>query len=379
MKRIYFQGLNEIRALAALAVLFHHVELYKLGDKMPSLFDTIMKYVIGSLGKNGVYLFFVLSGFLITYLLLSEKVEKGFIDYKKFYVRRILRIWPLYYLIVVISFAVPFITSHIQAFQEEKYYYSIVLKSNEYYYAALLLFLLFLPNLALATKKVMVGSSQAWSVGVEEQFYLIWPQVIQRTKKEFLLYLLLSISFIPLPFYLLGIVFPATLYVTKNIMDWFPIHFMSIGAVGAYFLFYHREKITPYLNNPTLFILNTLAAGALLIIPINKVFFGYAVMLEILFITQSNFRFNLRNKILDKMGEISYGIYMYHPLVMYCSFSFVNSMTNISNTNLFYHILIYILVIGITVIISQISYTFFEKRFVDLKNKKFTVISSGKE
>jgi peptidoglycan/LPS O-acetylase OafA/YrhL len=73
-KKIFFNGLNELRAFAALSVIFHHIELFKNSDHINSLLDSIyFSYFIEKLGKNGVYLFFVLSGFLITYLLLLEK------------------------------------------------------------------------------------------------------------------------------------------------------------------------------------------------------------------------------------------------------------------------------------------------------------------
>lgn len=104
--RIYFKGLAELRAIAALAVVFHHIELFKHREHLPSLFDSFFSGFIDQLGKNGVYLFFVLSGFLITYLLIAERKQHEKIDIKKFYLRRILRIWPLYYLVVIIAFFV---------------------------------------------------------------------------------------------------------------------------------------------------------------------------------------------------------------------------------------------------------------------------------
>ena len=60
--KLFFHGLNELRAIAALAVVFHHIELYKQLMNLNSLFDVSMvKWFIENLGKNGVYLFFVLS------------------------------------------------------------------------------------------------------------------------------------------------------------------------------------------------------------------------------------------------------------------------------------------------------------------------------
>ena len=66
------------------------------------------------MGELGVVIFFVLSGFLITYLLLAEKKEYNTIDVRKFYLRRILRIWPLYFLILSTSLTVLFIVPALQ-------------------------------------------------------------------------------------------------------------------------------------------------------------------------------------------------------------------------------------------------------------------------
>ncbi|WAC01923.1 acyltransferase family protein [Lacinutrix neustonica] len=98
------KGFNELRFIAAFGVVVHHLELYKKRGKMLSLYDSFLKDFIDGLGLNMVYLFFVLSGFLITLLLLKEKNNTNKIDIKKFYIRRVLRIWPLYYLITIISF-----------------------------------------------------------------------------------------------------------------------------------------------------------------------------------------------------------------------------------------------------------------------------------
>ena len=101
--KIFFKGLNELRAIAALAVLFHHVELFKNKEGFSSLLNfKYSSYLISHIGRNGVNLFFVLSGFLITFLLLQEKENNSTIMLKKFFLRRIFRIWPLYYFILII-------------------------------------------------------------------------------------------------------------------------------------------------------------------------------------------------------------------------------------------------------------------------------------
>ena len=133
-ERIFFNGLNELMALAAFSVIFHHIELFKSCDHNGSLFNSAYwAYFIENLGKNGVYLFFVLSGFLITYLLLIEKDKLKTILFKKFYLRRIYRIWPLYYLIVIIGFfLVPFLANTFSIFKNTPYFFNLI-STQEYY------------------------------------------------------------------------------------------------------------------------------------------------------------------------------------------------------------------------------------------------------
>ena len=102
-KPIYFPGLNGLRALAALSVvIFHLTRDFGQFNLSPYIFGTLAD---GSpkgfaMAGYGVTIFFSLSGFLITYLLLAEKKQQE-IHIKNFYFRRILRIWPLYYLYLV--------------------------------------------------------------------------------------------------------------------------------------------------------------------------------------------------------------------------------------------------------------------------------------
>ncbi|MGC3978989.1 MAG: acyltransferase [Paludibacteraceae bacterium] len=86
---VYLPGLNGLRAIAALSVVFAHISQKGIADfGLPFFIDLPM-------AGYGVTLFFVISGFLITFLLLKEQAKKQTIDIKKFYVRRILRIWPI--------------------------------------------------------------------------------------------------------------------------------------------------------------------------------------------------------------------------------------------------------------------------------------------
>lgn len=357
--------------------MFHHIELYKYRAHHQSLFDYgPVRHFISNIGKNGVYIFFVLSGFLITYLLLAEKAERQTIALKKFYIRRILRIWPLYYFIVLLSFVVlPLLAQNIPALRQETYYYKCIASLLDAPWLPLVLFLVFLPNLALKLRPPVAGASQSWSVGVEEQFYLIWPQLIQRIAPRYLLYVFCAIALLPVWVALVGMVSPSLGNAGKAVIGLLPIHLMAVGGIGGLLYFFHKQRLAGLLTNGFLFLINTLLFLALLFFPAVKLLFGFVVMLEILFVIQDGFRVNLRNGILDKLGEISYGIYMYHPIVMYLSFTAVHTFIGKSGTA--YHIVVYIVVTLLTFLVSHYSYQYLEKRFIRYKNKKFTIIESG--
>ena len=126
----------------------------------------------------GVILFLVLSGFLISYLLFKEQDTTRDIGIKKFYLRRILRIWPLYFFVIGFAlFVLPYVTFLI-------YPGAVKLSMETKFYKALPLYLLFLPNYVLVSIATIPFCSQTWSIGVEEQFYLIWPALNKLFKNK---------------------------------------------------------------------------------------------------------------------------------------------------------------------------------------------------
>ena len=146
-------------------------------------------------------MFFVLSGFLITFLLIKEKEYFEKINFKNFYIRRILRIWPLYYFIVILSL---FILPKFSIFHINGSFFEF--ENNMEAIKIMLLFIFILPNVLYLIKPIAF-SAQTWSIGVEEQFYLIWPFIVNRFKKYkflfisviiiyWLLYWLLSLNFL---------------------------------------------------------------------------------------------------------------------------------------------------------------------------------------
>lgn len=360
--KFFFKGLNELRAIAAFCVIFHHLELYCQRDHRASLGNVpFLEYFIGSIGKNGVHLFFVLSGFLITYLLLKEKELPLGINIKNFYIRRVLRIWPLYMIIIVLSaFAVPFLVAHTTFFDSETYFLTRIHSEDMYSTHNLLLYFLFLSNFA----PPMVGAAQTWSVSVEEQFYLVWPQLIKRISRKYLLYGFLALFFGLLAYKALHLPFSG--YLAR-----IPLEIMAIGGIFAYFWTNNKEKLQRYLERNDLFLIVLAFVTIALFFPIPKPVVGILFGFLILFVITER-KFNLRSGLLAYLGTISYGIYMYHPLMMFVSSALANQFFR--TNDLAYKLALYPLTITFTVAISYLSYQFVEKKLIAIKDKKYSTL-----
>jgi len=141
-------GLNGMRAIAVTAVVWHHSH------------PGIAELALTRRGFLGVDIFFVLSGFLITTLLLRERAEFGAISLRQFYVRRTLRIFPLYYAVLLALAA--YFTFARQASEREAFF------------AGLPFYLTYTSNWFDASGMMSI----TWSLSAEEQFYLLWPPLL---------------------------------------------------------------------------------------------------------------------------------------------------------------------------------------------------------
>lgn len=361
-QKIYFPNLNGIRFIAAFLVIIHHIEQIKLMFHLDNYWEVPFVRVIG---KLGVVLFFVLSGFLITYLLLAEEQVFKTINIRKFYIRRMLRIWPLYFLIVLLAlFIFPNINLFIWPdYGKEVIYQNLPLK--------VILFAVFLPNLVLAMLGKIPYASHIWSIGTEEQFYLVWPILLRYFKRN-RIFLMLSI-----------ILFYATvvfiLYFNQGVLQrfWstFRIDCMAIGGIYAILLF-RKSPVIKILMNKFLFY-STLVLVILLLafgvfIPFIHYDF-YSVLFGIIilnFAANPAIHISLENKVFNYLGNISYGLYMYHPVGI--TLALVISLSINRPTNW----LIYPLSTLFTIILAALSYTYFEAFFLRFKDR-FSRILSG--
>ena len=161
--RFYVPQLDVLRFFAFLSVFVFHVYLSFPSRPGPPAHPLLPRVFLA--GAFGVDLFFVLSSYLITELLMRERAQTGTVDVRSFYARRILRIWPLYFSYLTLAFV---LSNRLPG----------LFAVRTFYFAACFLLV---GNFAMA----IWGDAhsiidQLWSISVEEQFYLIWPWGVRR-------------------------------------------------------------------------------------------------------------------------------------------------------------------------------------------------------
>jgi peptidoglycan/LPS O-acetylase OafA/YrhL len=357
----YFPGLNGIRAIAALSVVFLHITIaLKKFNLDPHILGTLENGEPKGflLGAFGVSMFFVLSGFLITYLLQGEK-DKGDINVRKFYMRRILRIWPLYFLYLLTAVAV------------------ILITGVELNGTSLLMYIFFAANVPFILGTPLPFLGHYWSLGVEEQFYLFWPWLNKKRNYIIGVTTLLIVLLIGLKI-VIHFLYPASIY--ERALHFTRYHCMLIGALGAllyknehsFFMKLADNKITQ------LICWSIVALAALNIFHIAWFIDDEIISMVTLFIIigqiqVKNRMINLETKLLNFLGKISYGIYVVHPLlIIFLSVA----MRHVDLPLPLRYTLIYLLVPATTIFLAYLSYRFFESHFLKLK-KRFEVVPAA--
>jgi peptidoglycan/LPS O-acetylase OafA/YrhL len=343
-----------MRAFAALSVVVFHLNKSMHYYNLPELRNI-------DLAGYGVTMFFALSGFLITYLLLEEK-ETGEINLRKFYFRRILRIWPLYFLVLFVSILTAL-------------YYTIDLPANSIYY-----YLFMLANIPFIFDFALPFLGHFWSIAVEEQFYLFWPLVIKykgnlvRVISGFtLIYFLVRVFFRYLD-YRYSIPYPYA-FINVNRFDC-----MAIGAIGAVLFF---QKNNMFLRVAKSVFTQIVCLGIIILIFFNVYHTASVIDQELIACVTVFIIINVSNnptsilklngKFFDLLGKCSYGIYLTHQLVI---FYFSRLLLNFRlEDGLLKYVIIYSGVIGTTILISYLSYNYFESPFLRIK-QKFQIIKS---
>lgn len=286
----YIRQLDAIRAIAVFLVIIHH---WAPPNSVFHVWPT---------GPLGVDIFFVLSGFLITGILLRQKQGGATASVvKSFYWRRALRIFPIYYLtILLLLIFQPYINSNIPG----SFPYLFTYTSNFYFF----------------DRGEWDGAiSHLWSLAVEEQFYLLWPWVVLLIPQRWLWQAIAA-------FVLVG---AGTQYAMQDvalhsILPFACLDAFGLGALLAWFLQYKPQQMPRFYNATVI----GAAVGAVcavghlylsaFLLPLRTAHALMALWLITYVVTrgeQVQGKFLLNNGALIFLGKISYGLYLYHLIV----------------------------------------------------------------
>ena len=369
---VHFPGLNGLRALAAVSVVVSHITLrlkeFGLDPFIFGAFEDGRPRGL-DLASHGVTIFFALSGFLITSLLLAEHGPKGTnkVNILYFYNRRILRIWPLYYA----YFAVVLVVLFAQGRPPSG--------------TSLALYAFFAANVAfLTTEWVVVPIAHFWSLAVEEQFYMFWPWVLRKRTTILLWICLLGIA----------VQFLAKLICYK----WYPdslvtafigitrFHCMLIGAAAAVL----HANGTPWFRKLTDNRFTQIIAWSVIaLLLLNRFHIASIIDTEIVAcitvliimgqLSTTNKVLDLDRPLLDRLGKISYGIYVVHPLIIYVMTNWMDRMFDrASGGGVGGYVLLYATALMATIVVAQLSYIHLERPFLLIKSR-YTVVESRSE
>lgn len=364
-KKIFFPNLDAIRFICFFLVFMVHSFVTDRADIMSNPFHKFIKEDLFLSGGLGVNMFFVLSGFLITYLLIKEKELSGTINIKNFYIRRVLRIWPLYFFCVFFGFVLfPIFKSAFGEVPNET--------AHPIYY------LFFASNFDLIKHGLADSSilNILWSVSIEEQFYLFWPLIVffvspKKLPLVVLLILLLStlfrIYYFSNPAYeghtfaaatdLAAGCLLACIAARKGKLSFQIAKIGKAGYISAHiiciilFFLYHKVEV-PHFEF------------------INRIFFAlsFAFVLYLQCFSSITVFAAGKLKLLSKLGIYTYGLYCLHSIAILAVTKTLNKF--LPGYNIYTMFLLeFPLTILLSVFMAKISFKYFESYFLKLKNK----------
>ena len=365
--RFYHPELDVLRFFAFLMVFCHHALPHdpafwvKLG--VPGFLARIIAGV-GATGAFGVSVFFVLSSYLITELLLREKDLIGALDVRSFYIRRILRIWPLYFAFLALAVLLHWIVPGQHVTWRAGLWFSL-LAGNW--------FIVFhgFPSSVIFP---------LWSVSIEEQFYITWPAIVRRVSEFAMLVIAGALLVVATASRLyLGMHYAGEGDVWCNtLVQLDPI---AIGIIMAVVL----NGEIPRLSRPVRAALlvagiTGLTMGALFFgikndpLTTARIVLGYpsvAIGGALLLLSVLRNEKGGSSRVLVYLGRISYGLYVFHVLGLLISDHVVSDQTASFSR--------YLLRVGValaaTIAMSAISFRWLETPFLSLKQRFTHVLS----
>jgi peptidoglycan/LPS O-acetylase OafA/YrhL len=331
--------LDGIRGIAILLVVLHNETA-----KYPILY---LHYVFAN-GWMGVDLFFVLSGLLITGILLDTKPSAGY--FRNFYARRCLRIWPLYYVSLLFMFGIVPLLAPAEG--------KLVLERASPWWS----FPLFLQNFLVPIPENSPGLlGVSWSLAIEEQFYLVWPLMVRFCSTRLLSWMAVSVVCLS-PVLRLGLslthvdLYSNTFCRLDGLMSGalLAILVRSTGFVPATFL--RRAWIVLCIATPLAFL--TEVVNARWIVFSLSAAASAALVFLSLYSGHPWLQGALRTRFLVYTGTISYGLYLLHKIPFNVARAWHLDQ---------YPVLALPILLAVAYGMAALSFTLLEKPFLNLK------------
>ena len=350
MESGYLPNLNGLRMISVLLVMLGHAT--SVQREFGGYLDREWLWISG---KFGVVVFFCISGFLITYLIDREMAATGAIEVNKFYIKRIARIWPLYFLVVIPALLLNLLAKGASFYQPMTFW--------DY-----LLIFLVLPG--YADRPLFMG--QTWSIAIEESFYLLYPLMMRGMSRKILIFALLAIVF---SYEILAKTAPLTCQFTpceKLAHDyyWAPTFYGTIAIGCLTYLVYSLkiDRVNALLFSPAVQC-TAMAAVAMVvtaaILSGREMYFDFrwdALAFSIIILNAAfnkNSILQIENPLTRFLGDISYGMYMLHVYCI-CLALMICWIFFKGETFPFQNLIVSTLTVGITIIAAKFSLNYLE-------------------
>lgn len=344
--RLKIEGLNALRVFAFLGVFSEHA--LPAATSRDGLFYRGVE-ILSSFGSMRVDLFFVLSSFLLTYLALKEKKATNRFSVKNFLIRRALRIFPLYYLVIAVCFIFLPLISKITGLR-------ISLPDTPLY------FIFFLNNYDL--QDFIFALKAFWSLAIEEQFYWLWAVMLTLTGKRFTAVALFLLATYCVLFYLLPV-----FNIQAPVNPFMFLANFSIGSLCAIYFFNHKKPVHAgllaavavasfivwyYLSNYT-------RINAKLPLSLHL---ACVILITIKICSLPQVSKKRFYQMLDDLGKYTYGLYVYGGFVI----TIVPMALHHTAPGASFY-LVFLSEFLLTLAIAMASYHLYEKRFLVYSNK----------
>lgn len=370
----HFAGLDGLRFISITFVVLHHLFHFKANFGFTG-YDYPVLWLIGF---YGIQFFFMGSGFLITYLLFFEHHTYGKISLKNFFLRRIMRIWPAYYLLILF-----FLLALHQPFfripgTTETYLSTDYATSNKF-------FLFFLPHVQPFLYPTAPYVHHAYTIGVEEQFYVVWGLLFYFFRRHILTFFIVILLAMPMLNFLHHLSYnyvqqhsnasPFLRYFNSGV-TYLKFSRFSTFAIGSLFgyAYFHQKAWIQYFKKKQVQVLlyAVLFLSVFFNIQVPYMEYEYISFLMACLMLMATFKkeslFNYSASAISYLGKISYGIYLFHifAIVFACKLTalFFSSESNLGVT-----LVLCMLTIGMSIILGELSYRYFETYFLRLKEK----------